>query len=114
LVTAIQFLCEGVGTALLLYGDGDTALMAFGVALCALFLPIVLNLYDSFLVPIALRLRTQETVTCRSWTVATLGVLLAVPATVLSLLGVSCSLLDVFTAVAEEGMAVAEEVTEAC
>ena len=86
-VTATQFLLEGAATACFLSRTESAAPIAFGLALCALFLPIALNLYDSIIVPVIIRLRTHEKLTWKVIFVTVLGVLFSIPATAMTLAG---------------------------
>ena len=81
---ACQFIFEAMGTGLIALGGEQ---LAFWVALAAIFLPILLSLYDAVIVPIILRLRTMEKIDANSLCRSFLGVILALPLSIAAAFG---------------------------
>lgn len=117
-VTATQFFFEGLSTTMFLVVDDPAtaatpATLAFVFGLGAIFLPMVLGMYDGLIVPIITRLRTHERVTCKTWLITILGVILAVPAAILAVFGIQLACFDMLTAAAEETVGQEEAMQEA-
>jgi len=103
-VTAAQFFVEGLGTALFLAATEEAAMLAFTLALASIFIPVVLNLYDSLIVPVIMRMRSHESVSCTTWLCTLFTVLFSVPATVMAVMGIQCRAFDMCLSMSEEGI----------
>ena len=122
-VTALQFFLEGLGTTLLLVagvesicGDEEckegVGTAGFIVALCSIFVPAILNLYDAFLVPFFVRMRSKEKLTCGAVCQVLMGLFFIVPMTVLAACGISMPCIEMLMESAEEAAGGAEEAAE--
>ena len=94
---ASQYMLEGLATTMVLYYQAEDNGTALVLLLCAIFLPVVLQLYDGLIVAVAMRLRGHKRVTCKMWAIAVISVLVALPAAFLKLLGLDTGLTDVIT-----------------
>ena len=94
---ASQYMLEGLATTMVLYYQAEDNGTALVLLLCAIFLPVVLQLYDGLIVAVVMRLRGHKKVTCKMWALAVLSVIVALPAAFLKLLGLDTGLTDVIT-----------------
>ena len=84
----------------------------FIVALCSIFVPAILNLYDAFLVPFFVRMRSKEKLTCGAVCQVLMGLFFIVPMTVLAACGISMPCIEMLMESAEEAAGGAEEAAE--